>query len=86
MRICAISDCLLAIGNQISERDQIYVILQVLPVEHNPFIMMIYRKGEPTSIYNVEALIYDQEAQLDKFKQEQATPSATANLAQCLLN
>lgn len=48
--------------------------------------MMIYSKGEPTGIYDVEALHYVQEPQLDKFKQELSTPSATVNVTQSLFN
>lgn len=58
---------LLDIGDHISERDQTNEILQGLPEEYNPFIMMIYGKLELTNIYYVEALFYVQEAQLDKF-------------------
>lgn len=58
MRIRVIVDSLFAIGDPISERDQIDAISQGLPEEYNPFIMMIYRKGEPTYIYDVEALLY----------------------------
>ena len=81
LRIRAIADALLAIGDPISERDQIDSILQGLPEEYNPFVMMTYGKGELSSIYDVEALLYVQEAQLDKYRQELALTTATANLA-----
>lgn len=61
--------------------DQIDAILQGLPKKYNPLIMMIYSNGEPTDIYDVEALLYVQECQLDKFKQELDTPSATVNVS-----
>lgn len=57
-------------------------ILQGSPEEYNPFIMMIYNKGDPIDIYIMELLLYVQKAQLDKYKQEIVTPSATANIAQ----
>lgn len=41
--------------------------------------MMIYDKVEPADIYHVEALLYFQKAQLDKFCQELLTPSKTIN-------
>lgn len=44
LRIRVIADSLLAIGDPISERDQVDSILQGLPKEYNPFIMMIYEK------------------------------------------
>lgn len=42
--------------------------------------MMIYNKGDSIDIYDVEALLYVQEAQLDKYKQQLITLSATANI------
>lgn len=48
--------------------------------------MMIYRKGEPTNIYDVKALLYVQEAQLDKYMQELPSRSAITNIAQGLLS
>lgn len=41
---------------------------------------MIYGKSEPTNIYEVKALLYVQEAQMDKCHQQLTTPSATANI------
>ena len=40
---------------------------------------MIYGKGESTDIYDVEG-------QLEKYRQEVLTPSATANVAKALSN
>lgn len=58
--IKSIIDSLLAIDDPISECDQIYVILQGLPEEYNPFIMMAYNKTESMDIYEVEGLLYVQ--------------------------
>lgn len=44
--------------------------------------MMIYGKVEPTNIYEVEVLLNVQEAQMEKYRQELKTPSATTNIAQ----
>lgn len=78
----AIADSLLVIGDPIFERDQMDVILQGFTEEYNPFIMMIYGKVKPTDIYEVEALVYVQEAQMEKYKQELTTPNATTNITQ----
>lgn len=86
MRIQAIANSLIVIGDQIYERDQIDVILQGLPEEYNSFIMMIYGKGENTVIYDIEALLYVQEAQLYKYSQELAAQPAITNLAQASSN
>lgn len=82
LQIWAISYSLLAIGDPISKRDQINAILQGLTEEYNMFIMMIYGKGEPTDIYDIEALLHVQEAQLDKCRQELDAPIATININQ----
>lgn len=86
MRIRAAVDFLLVIGDPISEKEQSDAMLQGLLKEYNPFIMMIYSKGDPTDIYDVEALLYIQEAQLDKYRQELASLNVTANVAQKFLN
>ncbi|KAI5387765.1 hypothetical protein KIW84_073748 [Lathyrus oleraceus] len=57
-------------------------ILQGLPEEYNPFIMMAYIKTDQMDIYEVGVLLYVQEAQLDKYRQELAAPSATTNVVQ----
>lgn len=79
--IRTIANSLLEIDDHISESNQVDAILQGLPEEYNPFIMMIYNKGDSIDIYDVEALLYVQEAQLDKYKQQLITLSATANIA-----
>lgn len=58
LHIRSIVDSLLAIGDPISERDQINVILQGLPKDYIPFIMMAYNKTEPMDIYEVGGLLY----------------------------
>ena len=47
---------------------------------------MIYRKGKPNDIYDVDALLYVQESQLDKYKQELASLNAIANVSQVMIN
>lgn len=43
--------------------------------------MEIYGMVKPTTLYYVEALLYIQEVQVDKFRQELIVASATANIA-----
>lgn len=42
---------------------------------------MVYSKGDLTDMYEVEALLYVQEAVLDKYKKKLTTSSASANIA-----
>lgn len=51
--IKAIVDSLAAIEGPILERDPIYSILQGLPEEYNPFILMVHGKTGPMDIYEV---------------------------------
>lgn len=62
MQIRAILDALLALGEPMSECDQIDSILQGLSEEYNMFIMMVYGKLGPPTLYEIEALMYVQEA------------------------
>lgn len=81
LRIREVSNSFLPISDLISERDQVNAILLGLPKEYNMFNMMIYDKAEPTYIYEVEALIYVQKAQMGRYHQELTTSSATTNIA-----
>lgn len=60
LRVCAIVDSVVAIGDPISKYSQVDVILQGLLEEYNPFIMIEYSETEPLDIYDVEALLYVQ--------------------------
>lgn len=68
LHIYDIADLFLAICYPLYARDQIDDLLQGLHVEHNPLIMMIYIKGDLTDIYNVDGVLYVQEAQVEKYK------------------
>lgn len=78
----AIADSLLAIGDPISEQDQIDAVLDVLPKEYNSFVMMVYGRPDSPSLSDIEALLLVQEAQLDKFRQELVVSNVSANIAQ----
>lgn len=62
LRIRTIENSVLAIGFPIFKRDQVDVILQRILEEYNPFIMMVYSKDDLTDMYEVETLLYVQEA------------------------
>lgn len=81
LRIKAIANSLLAVGDLITKQDQIGSILNGLPEEHNPFVMHMYGCPITHTLCEVEALLYLQEAQLDKFHQELVTSSVAANVA-----
>lgn len=81
LRIKAIANSLLAVGDSISEQDQIDSILDGLPEEYNPFVMQMYESTESPLLCDVEALLYVQEAQLDKFRQELVVSTVAANVA-----
>lgn len=68
LRIKSIFDALVATGDSISEQDQIDAILEGLPEEYGPFIMMIYSRSDSPSVTDIESLLMVQEAQLEKFK------------------
>lgn len=82
LRVKAIADSLLAIGDSISEQEQIDAVLEGLPEEYNNFVMMIYGRPDSPSPYDIEGLLLVQEAQRDKFRQELAITSVSANVAQ----
>lgn len=58
LRNRAIAESLMAIDDSISEYDQIDSILQGLPEDYIPSIMMAYGKTDPMYIYDVECLLY----------------------------
>lgn len=82
LQIKAIVDSLVAIGDPISEQDHIDVILDGLPEEYNPFVMMMYGRIDSPPIHDIEALLLVQEAQLEKYKQELNIGHVSVNVAQ----
>jgi histone deacetylase 1/2 len=81
LRIKAIVNSLIAVGDSVSEQEQVDSILEGLPREFNSFVMMVYSRFETPTVEDVEALLLLQEVQFDKFKQELNNTSASANLA-----
>lgn len=81
LRIKTIVDSLVAVGDSISDQDHIDSILDGLPEEFNPFVMMIYGRIEPPMIH-LKALLLVQEAQFEKYKQDLGTSFISMNVAQ----
>lgn len=44
--------------------------------------MKAYSKTDPMGVYEVEGMLYIQEAQLDKYRQEPGAPNASANIVE----
>lgn len=82
LKIKAIVDSLLAIGDSITEQDQVDAILVGLPEEYNTFVMMMYGKLEPISYTDLESLLLVQESQLEKFRVELTSGTISVNVAQ----
>lgn len=59
-----------AVGDAIREKDQIDSIRDGLQDEYNPSVKQMYGSFESPILYDVEALLYVQETQLDKLRQE----------------
>ncbi|MCI00977.1 retrovirus-related Pol polyprotein from transposon TNT 1-94, partial [Trifolium medium] len=81
LRIKSIVNSLTAVGDFVSESEQIDSILEGLPEEFNSFVMMIYSRADTPTVEDVEALLLLQDAQFEKFKQELSNPSVSANVA-----
>ncbi|CAJ2659451.1 unnamed protein product [Trifolium pratense] len=82
LRIKSIVNSLIVIGDVVSEREQVEVILEGLTEEFNPFVMMVYSRSDTPKVEDIEALLLLQESQFEKFRQELANPSVSANVAQ----
>jgi histone deacetylase 1/2 len=82
LRIKSLVNSLIAVGDNVTEREQIDAILDGLPEDFNSFVMMMYSKTDEFAVEDLEALLLLQEAQFDKFRQELATPAVSANIAQ----
>jgi histone deacetylase 1/2 len=73
---------LIAVGDNVSEQEQIDATLDGLPEEFNSFVMMFYSKTDEFAVEDLEALLLLQEAQFDKFRQELATLVVSAHITQ----
>lgn len=62
LRVCAIDNSPMIIGGPIYEYVHVDAILHGLSEEYDPLIMMEYGKTKPIDIYDVEVILYVQEA------------------------
>jgi histone deacetylase 1/2 len=76
LRVRAIDDTLISIGDTVTEQDRIDSILEGLQEEYNLFVMMIYGRPDSSSLLDIEGLLLVQESQSKKFR-----GNAFANLA-----
>jgi histone deacetylase 1/2 len=81
LHIKSIVNSLIAVGDSISEQEQVDAILEELPEEFNSFVMLVYSRFETPTVENVEALLLLQEVQFEKFRQELTNPCVSANIA-----
>lgn len=79
-RVRALASSLSAIGDNISDWDLVDVVLEGLPEEYSSLVMIVYHKAGDIDLIDLESMLLVQEAQLDKFRQELATPAMSANL------
>lgn len=82
LRIKTIFGCLVAIGDAVNEQDQVDAILEGLPEEYGPFVMMMYGRSDSPSVSDVESLLLLQESQLEKYKSEFTATTVSVNVAQ----
>lgn len=68
LRIKSIVNSLIAVGDIVSEQEQVDAILEGLPEDFNSFMMMIYSRFETPTVEDVEALLLLQEVQFEKFE------------------
>jgi histone deacetylase 1/2 len=54
LRVRAVANTLISIGDSVSEQDQIDSILDGLPEEYNPFVMMMYGRSDSPSLFDDE--------------------------------
>jgi histone deacetylase 1/2 len=79
--IKSIVNSLIAVGDVVTEQEQVDSILEGLPEEFSSFVMMVYSRFDTPTVEDVEALLLLQVVQFEKFKQELSNPSVSANVA-----
>lgn len=81
LQIKSIIDSLFAIGDPISPREHLDVILQGLPSDYEDLITLISTRFEEHSIDELEALLLAKEARLGKYRTPSATGEISVNVA-----
>lgn len=81
-RIRTISESLMSIGDPVSHRDLIEVVLEALPEEFNPIVASVNSQSEIITLDELESQLLTQEARNEKFKKALITDSVAVNLTQ----
>lgn len=81
-RVRTISESLMSIGDPISHRDLIEVVLEALPEEFNVVVATVNSQVAIISLDELESQLLTQEARNDKFKKALTGDSVSANLTQ----
>ena len=82
VRIRSISEALMSIGDPVSKRDLIEIVLESLPEEFDPIVASVNGRPDVISLDELESQLLTQEARNEKFKKALSTESASVNLAQ----
>jgi len=81
-RVRAISESLASIGNPISHRDLIEIVLEALPEEFNTIVASVNSKSEVISLDELELQLLTQESRNEKFKKAAITKPVGVNLTE----
>ena len=79
-QIHAISESLASIGDPVSHRDLIEVVLEALPEEFDPIVASVNAKSEVVSLDELESQLLTQESRNEKFKKAAITEPVSVNL------
>jgi histone deacetylase 1/2 len=86
-KIKSIVNTLISIGDPVSFRDHLDLIFDGLPEEFSPLMALVFNRGIPCSINDVESMIVSHEARLDRVKKKQSGDSLiSVNVAQATVN
>ena len=82
-KIKSIVNTLISIGDPVSYRDHLDLIFDGLPEEFSPLMALVFNRGIPCSINEVESMIVSHEARLERIKKKQSGESLiSVNVAQ----
>ena len=81
-RIRAISESLASIGDPVSHRDLIEVVLEALPEEFDPIVASVNVKSEVVSLDELGSQLLTQESRNEKFKKAAITEPVSVNLTE----
>jgi len=81
-RVRELSEALMSIGDPVSHRDLIEIVLEALPEEFNATVASVNSKSEIVSLDDLESQLLTQEARNEKFKKAAVTEPASINLTQ----